>query len=100
MVRSIIAQKYPDYLCDFDGYFNGHYMYACNMFITSRRNLQEYCRWLFDIIIPAARSIDVTSFDSYSKRVIGFMAERLLTLWILHNGKTVKEVDMLYVSSV
>lgn len=100
MVRSIIAQKYPDYLHDFDGYFNGHYMYPCNMFITSRRNLQEYCRWLFDIIIPAARSIDVSSFDSNSKRVIGFMAERLLTLWILHNGKSVKEVDMLYVSSV
>lgn len=100
LVRSIIEEKYPDYLNDFDEYFDGHILYSCNMFITSRSVLDRYCSWLFDIIIPAAQKIDVSVYDCYSKRVIGFMAERLLTLWILHNGIKVKEVPMIVTENI
>lgn len=96
-VRDVLAQKHPDYLKDFDEFFDGHFIYPCNMFITSWEIFDSYSSWLFDIIIPAAKAVDVSSYDSYSKRVIGFMAERLLTLWILHNGIKVKEVPVLLV---
>lgn len=99
LVRNTIAQKYPDYLQDFDEFFDGHFFYSCNMFITSWEIFDSYCSWLFDIIVPAAKAIDVTAYDNYSKRVIGFMAERLLTLWILHNGIKVKEVPMLFLEN-
>ena len=100
MVRERIAVKYQDYLEDFDSYFNGHYFYSCNMFITNREIFEKYCSWLFDIIIPVARKIDVSAFDSYSKRIIGFMAERLMTLWILHNKITVKELPIVLIDNI
>lgn len=99
IIRRIIVEKYSEYVQDFDNFFErGHYIYPCNMFITSRNNLHAYCSWLFDIIIPAAKEIDVSKYDSYSKRVIGFFAERLFTLWILHNKKTVQEEEVLLIN--
>lgn len=93
-VRSIIEEKYPGYLREFDIYFHGHSMYPCNMFITNRAILNAYCGWLFDILPEACADFDVDAYDSYSQRMIGFMAERLLTLWIIHNNILIKEIPM------
>ncbi len=95
LVRNIIKQKYPEYIDDFDIFFERDILYPCNMFIASREIMDKYCNWLFDIIIDASRAIDVSKFDIYSRRIIGFMAERLLTLWIVHNGIKVKEVPII-----
>ena len=93
-VRSIVQEKYPDYIQDFDAYFNGFYMHQCNMFIAKKALVDQYCAWLFDIIIPAVKRIDISCYDSYSKRIIGFIAERLLTLWIIHNDIKTKEMPL------
>ena len=93
-VRSAIEMKHPDYIREFDIYFKGHSMYPCNMFITNRVVLNAYCSWLFDILPMACADFDVDSYDDYSQRMIGFMAERLLTLWIIHNNISVKEIPM------
>ncbi len=93
-IRSIIEEKYPNYIREFDIYFEGHYMYPCNMFITNRGILDAYCNWLFDILPEACADFDVNVYDIYSQRMIGFMAERLLTLWIIHNNISVKEIPM------
>lgn len=94
LVRGAIARVYPGYLPDFDEYMDGHWMYPCNMFVTSRPLLDRYCGWLFGIIIPAAEQFDASGYDGYSARIIGFIAERLLTLWILHNGMKVRELPV------
>ena len=69
-------------------------MYPCNMFITNRTILNQYCSWLFDILPDACANFDVYAYDDYSQRMIVFMAERLLTLWIIHNNISVKEIPM------
>ena len=96
-VKQIVEEKYPDYLDDFEKYFNGHFMYPCNMFIMKREILNEYCKWLFDIIIPACSMFVYKGADKYSIRTIGFIAERLFTLWLLHNDIKIKEVDMVLI---
>lgn len=93
-VRQLVKELHPDYLDEFDQYFEGHYFYPCNMMITKKEVYDQYCEWLFSLIIPAARRIDITKFDEYSKRTVGFMAERLFTLWLLHNHKSVKELSV------
>lgn len=69
----------------------GHFIFPCQMFITSRELLNEYCLWLFPILFELIDKVDINpEWDAYSKRVIGFWAERMLTVWLLLTGyKTV-----------
>lgn len=96
-IRTIVAKKYPEYSDDFDSYFNGFYTHKCNMFVATKVLADEYCKWLFGIILEACEkfSLLMDEYDSYSCRMIGFMAERLLTLWIKHNHIRVKELQLL-----
>lgn len=95
LVRTRIGEIYPEYLKDFDECFQGFVMYPCNMFIAGWNVFSNYCEWLFRIVTDAARKIDVSGFDSYSQRIIGFIAERLLTVWIRHNNIKIKEYPVL-----
>lgn len=98
-IRNIIKEKYPCYLNDFDIYFNGVYTHPCNMFVARKEIVNAYCNWLFDIILEACKTIYLDSYDSYSCRIIGFIAERLLTLWIKHNHIRIKEMNLVSLST-
>lgn len=97
LVRERIEEVCPEYMEDFEECFQGFIMYPCNMFITSWDIFSNYCEWLFGIVIDVARYIDVTLYDSYSQRIIGFIAERLLTVWIRHNNIKIKEYPVMLV---
>lgn len=82
IVEQSIWKNQPDYMEDFCEVFGKKELYPCNMFITRKEICDQYCEWLFSILIEAARQIDITPYDAYSRRVIGFFAERLLTVWL------------------
>lgn len=90
-----IKELCPEYLKTFNYVMDGIVIYPCNMFYTSRQIFDRYCRWLFPIVIDVAEKMDVSGYDSYSKRVVGFFAERMLTVWILHNHIKVKEMEVI-----
>uniref|UniRef100_UPI001F4FC212 DUF4422 domain-containing protein n=1 Tax=Rosenbergiella metrosideri TaxID=2921185 RepID=UPI001F4FC212 len=56
-----------------------------NMFIMKSSIFDEYCSWVFPIILELHSRIDTTPYDAYQKRVIGFLAERLFNVWIEYN---------------
>lgn len=95
IMRNSIMQKQPDYLAFFDDVMNSYNFYRCNMFITRREILNQYCEWLFSFLIDAAEQIDVSETDEYSKRIIGFLAERMLTVWLRKNPQKIKAVPYL-----
>ena len=70
-------------------------MYPCNMFYTRWSVFDAYCNWLFSVVTYVAETINVEMCDSYSKRVVGFFAERMLTVWIRHNQIKVKEIEVI-----
>ncbi|MCI8981909.1 MAG: DUF4422 domain-containing protein [Hungatella sp.] len=76
--------------------FQGHVMFPCNMFITSRKILDEYCNWLFPKLFELIDNVTINEkWDTYSKRIIGFIAERLLTVWIVQQNYRIKELPIL-----
>ncbi len=78
--------------------FQGHAMHPCNMFITSKKILHEYCDWLFPILFKLINGIEIKEYwDDYSKRIIGFIAERLLSVWIIQQNYKVKELPLIVV---
>ncbi|NLL75916.1 MAG: DUF4422 domain-containing protein [Clostridiales bacterium] len=95
LVKNAIMEWQPDYKEAFDRTMEGHAFFPCNMFITRREIYDRYCEWLFSIIIPAAENFDATPYDDYSKRAIGFFAERLLTVWLYKNSYCIKELPVL-----
>lgn len=95
VVRRIIEKKYPDYIEAFDNLRNTNRLYVCNMFIAKREIVDDYCKWLFDILFEAEKFIDLSDRTSYQKRLYGFLSERLLNVYMWKNKKIkIKEVKI------
>lgn len=47
--------------------------------------------WLFTILFEVEKNIDFTGYNGYQKRLFGFLAEFLQTVWIQHHQLHVKE---------
>ena len=77
-----IGKLCPEYGPYFEENLKSHRSYFANLMITSHEKYDEYCRWLFSIIDEAKDDIDVSGYDSYHKRVYGFLSEQLLTVWV------------------
>lgn len=92
LVRRGITIYQPDYINQFERVMKGHNAYLYNMFVTRKEILDAYCEWLFSFLIDVAEQIDVSKYDSYSKRVIGFFAERMWTVWLMKQDIKIKEL--------
>lgn len=86
LTREAVSKLYPDYLDTFDEVMNGSKMYFANMLIASKEKVNAYSKWLFDILFDVEKQLDMTGYDEYNQRVYGFIAERLLRVWIVYNN--------------
>jgi len=57
-------------------------LYPYNMLIASQEKMEEYCTWLFDILFQIEQKTRQRNRTPYQKRYIGFLAERLMTIYI------------------
>ncbi len=89
-----LEKNQPDYIDACKTVMNGHKVFLYNMFLTKKGIFDEYCEWLFSFLIEAAHKIDISKYDPYSKRVIGFFAERMLTVWLLKQHLKIKELPV------
>ena len=80
--RSVIATHHPEYLTAFDAVMRRSWGHRFNMCIMRREVLDHYCSWLFDILFRLEARIDISGYSSYDRRVFGFLAERLLDVWL------------------
>lgn len=70
----------PEYLAAAIELQNGNYYYGYNMLIARKEILDRYCEWLFPILDYCETHCD-TKEDAYQNRYIGFLAERLLSVY-------------------
>jgi len=85
-MKEILHEKYPEYDDSWTFFFenNNIVSWYC-MFISKYNFFNEYFDWLFPLLFEAEKRIDVSKYDSYQKRVIAFLAERLLNVYVYHN---------------
>ena len=83
--RRIIAERCPEYLPAFDAVMKRTTGHRFNMFIMKRALLDRYCAWLFGILFELERRLDISGYNANDKRVFGFVAERLLDVWLETN---------------
>lgn len=89
-----ILELYPEYHDSINKYFfDSNIWYHCNMNIMAWENFQKYSEWLFPILELLYKRI-IPSGYSRINRSIGYAAEALMGLYIIHNNLRVKEVKM------
>lgn len=96
ILRSTINRLYPDYIRTFDNVFSGRYTFMCNIFVTSKKEWDEYYTWLFSIFNEMEKEVNMDGYSIQEKRLYGFISERLLYVYILKNRKKVKYKRLLY----
>ena len=88
IVRNVIRERQPDYVKHYDRVMQGHTFYLCNLFITKHAIMDAYCSWLFSFLPEAVVAVNTAMGndgfrDTKDMRIVGFIAERLLTVWLL-----------------
>ena len=86
MTGEVIREKYPEDYPLFEKLVHENHTYFGNICVMKKPLFDAYCAWLFDIFAEVRKRIDIDSYDSYHKRVFGFISEFLLYVWVTkHN---------------
>lgn len=81
-VREILQERSPAEAAAFDRVMARTWGHRWNMLLMERDQLDRYCEWLFGVLFELERRIDTSGYDAYDRRVFGFVAERLLDVWL------------------
>lgn len=93
-VKEAIEVAQPEYIQAFEHVFSGYTFFPCNMFIMPKGIFDKYCQWLFSILPKACEGFCIEKYDNYSSRAVGFIAERMLTVWLMKQSYRVKELPI------
>lgn len=88
LVERIVGERYPDYVPALEAYFSGTACYFGNIFIMQKPLFDQYCGWLFSILEEFDRRGDTTGYSTQELRVDGYLAERLLGVFVTHLRRT------------
>ena len=103
-LREVIARDHPDYLESFETIAAGYEVRLGNMALMQRPLFERYCAWVFDILFKVeAWDVDRSQYSVQQGRYLGFLSERLLTVFLHHELQAnpdlrVKEVSILNLS--
>lgn len=89
-LSKIISETQPDNIKEaYDKVmFKSNSFSQCNMFIMRKDDFDNYCEWLFVLLKNVEERINIDNYNSVQKRIFGYMAERLMNVWILANNKS------------
>lgn len=95
--KEIIKEYYSDYYQAFLNVMKAREGHRFNMFIMSKDLMNQYCTWLFSILAKVEASLDISTWNKSEQRVYGYLAERLLDVWLEKNNIPYKELDYIFI---
>ena len=93
--RNILEEKYPEYLSEFDKLHKRTSAHMFNMLIMKKEILNEYCKWLFDILFELEKRMKDKEYDAFHSRFYGRISELLLDVWLNTNNLKYKEIKFM-----
>ena len=93
--RAILEERYPEYIPAFDKVMGLPVGHRFNMFVMKKKYFDRWCAFLFDVLFELEKRLDISSYNQNDARVFGFVAERLIDVWLITNK--VRYKDMPYV---
>lgn len=105
--REIIQNKYPQYLESFDLVMRQRSGYMFNMIVMERALLDQYCRWIFDILFELEDFVMTQNLSQYQGRFYGRVSEILWNVWLQYQMKNaeiqkndVRELSCVYMETI
>ena len=96
LLLDAIRKTHPEFLKSVEKTFNRRTAYLANLLIARKDTFDEYSRKLFDVLFEVERRIDL---NDQNARMLGYMGERFLNLYVDHNRLRVKEVPLIFISN-
>lgn len=96
----IIEEICPEYYVDFLSVMESRCGYFNNMFIFKRKIFNEYSEWLFPILEVLESYIHNKSYTGSENRAIGYVAERLLNVFVAHKTRINSGLSILHLRRV
>jgi hypothetical protein len=85
LLEKILKEVCPDYYSSYEKVmYKSNNLIGHNMFIMKWDEFQNYCKWVFDILIPISKIIDPSDYPINQQRVFGYMHELLLAVYVEH----------------
>ena len=83
-LRGIFAERYSEFLPEFEAVFSDKRCCFTNMMVARREVFDEYCAWLFDILFELETRIKEKWPQDDPLRLYGYISERLLNVYVRH----------------
>lgn len=97
MLRAAIEKISPEYTPVFDSNIKKTGGHMFNMFIMKKDLADKYCEWLFAILKELESTIDLSEdFHPARRRMLGYLAEFMVDIWIEKNGIQFKEINTVF----
>lgn len=96
ILREILKNQSPEYLESFDRMLQQKRLYANNMYILKNKTFDELNKWLFKILFEFESKVSLGDYKGYQERIFGFLSERLITCWFMHQPLKIKELNLIY----
>lgn len=80
----------------FQVFYQNNKLSHYNMFLMNWAEFDAYCSWLFPILSEVGKRIDITHYNSVQRRIFGYMAERLLNVWVLARDVKVRKIPVIW----
>lgn len=90
-LKKVFKELDSNYKNALDSVLSSRSAHMFNMFIMKKSDFDNYCEWLFGILDEVEKNIDFSKLEGNEKRVMGFVSELLLDVWIKANNKRIIE---------
>lgn len=102
LCRDVITRRCPEFLPSWRRVFSSDRGWFNNMFVFRRDIFTSYCSWLFPLLNEVEQQIPFDRYGVQERRVMGYLAERLLNVWLvhylaIHPDTKVRELDRVFI---
>ena len=96
VTRQIISELYPEYIPAYDKWMARTCGHHFNMFVMKKPWFDAYSEWLFSVLFELEKRLDISDYDTYNRRVFGFVGERLIDCWLETNHVPYAEMPVVF----
>ncbi|MDR0899448.1 MAG: DUF4422 domain-containing protein [Lactobacillaceae bacterium] len=100
VLREVLSLNYPEYLEAFENVGKSTKAHLFNMSVMKQKDFQEYTEFLFGVLFKVQAVIPLESYSGQDVRSLGFLAERLMDVWVLTKKKKVVEFPVIYTEHI